>query len=79
MHRGRRKSTSLLTAPERINLRRKRVAKQRRVRKESIMSNIVNKQTPDTNRQESKIIIIISNNNNNYSNQTEKQQNYRNS
>ena len=35
------------------------VIKQRRVREESIMSNAVNKQTPGTNRQESKIIIII--------------------
>lgn len=77
MHRGRRKSALLPRAPERINfVRGKMVVKQRRVREESIKSNAVNKQTPDTNRQESKIIIIttiitIL--------QTKEQQNYRNS
>lgn len=59
MHRGRRKSVLFPRAPERINfLRGKTVVKQRRVREKSIMSNAVNWQTPDTNRQESKIIIV---------------------
>lgn len=76
MHRGRSKSVLVPRAPERINfLRGKTVVKQRRIREESIMSNAVNKQTPDTNRQESNIIIttiitIL---------QTKEQQNYRNS
>lgn len=75
MHRGRTKSALFPRAPERINfLRGKMVVNQRRVREESIMSNEVNKQTPDTNRQESKIITTIIT-----ILQTKEQQNYRNS